>query len=180
VNWLSEEWKRIRPEKLFVVFGFLLMAISVFLPWITASAPILYGVSISRTGFELSPEIGWFALLFFAVSSLYVWFSGSFKKTGTVCLLMSIWMLFETLLAYLQLQDRVSSYSSDYLLVNINTGFYLLAVGDLVSLIGSLLVVRLKPAQLEAPVMVARICPQCGKPLEDEARFCPYCGKSLS
>jgi hypothetical protein len=49
-NNASEEWKKIRPEKLFVVFGFALMAISVFLPWLSAHSTAIIPLSITKTG----------------------------------------------------------------------------------------------------------------------------------
>jgi hypothetical protein len=152
-NQMSEEWKTIRPEKLFVVFGFVLMAVSPFLPWITAYSVFL---SVSRTGLELSPETGMFAILFLVIGSLVAWFYNNFKRAGIACLLMSGLMMFETIWDYQQLQDRFNSYSTNmYVRVSIDTGFYLLVVGVFVSIVGSLLLLRLstkvKPKETALP-----------------------------
>lgn len=140
---MTEEWKTMRPEKLFVVFGFVLMAVSSFLPWLTASAPILFGLTLSRTGLELAPETGFFSILFLIVGSLVAWFYSNFKRAGTACLVMSVWMLIEAVIDYQQLEDRVRSLSTSNVFIWIGPGFYLLAVGVLISIIGSILLLRL-------------------------------------
>jgi hypothetical protein len=156
------------------------MAVSSFLPWLTASAPILFGMSLSRTGLEFAPETAWFALLFFAIGSLAAWFYGCSKKAGIACLIMSITMLLETIYDYSILQQRITSFSTEYVLITISTGFYLLGIGVIVSLTGSVLLLRFSMRiQEQPPMLVTRICPQCHKPLEEEARFCPYCGQSV-
>lgn len=163
-----------------MVFGFALMAVSSFLPWITASAPILFGMSLSRTGLELAPETGWLALLFFAIGPLAAWFYGGSKKTGVACFIMSIILLLETIYDYSQLQQRITSLGTSYVLISIGTGFYLLAIGVVVSLTGSVLLLRFSmQIQKQPPMLVTRVCPQCHRPLEEEARFCPYCGQSV-
>ena len=134
--------QKILPQKLFITFGFVLMALSPFLTWLTASAPILFGLTVSRTGLELSPEIGFFALVFFIIGSLIVWFHKNPKHSGVVCLGMGIWMLIETLLAYVQLQDRLTSLSTDLIIVWIGPGFYLLAVGVFITIVGGILLLR--------------------------------------
>lgn len=71
---MSEEWKKTLPQKLVVTFGLFLMALSPFLPWLSASAPILFGLTISRTGLELAPETGMFALVFLVIGLITLWF----------------------------------------------------------------------------------------------------------
>ena len=35
-------------------------------------------------------------------------------------------------------------------------------------------------ATLRAMSRITRVCPQCGKPLNEDVKFCQYCGKQLS
>jgi len=142
---MSEEWKIMRPQKLFVLFGFVLMGVSPFLPWIVASAPILFGLTVSRTGLELSQETSFFAMLFLVAGSLIAWFYDNFKRSGIICLVMGIWMLIETLVDYYQLQDRVTSLSTSTILIWIGPGFYLLAIGAIITIMGGLSLLKLRP-----------------------------------
>jgi hypothetical protein len=54
-------------------------------------------------------------------------------------------MLIETLANYYQLQDRVTSLSTSTILIWIGLGFYLLAIGVIITIIGGLSLLKLRP-----------------------------------
>jgi len=173
---MSAERTKILPYKLFAIFGLVSMAFSSFLPWLTASAPI-FGISMSRSGLELAPEVGMFAVTFVVIGSLVVWFHETPRHSGFMCLGMGIWMLIETLMVYVQLQDRVTSSSASSVIVSIGPGFYLLAVGVLITLVGGIVLLATK---LEAsPSGMHAFCRYCGAENKSDAVFCEKCGKKL-
>jgi len=118
------------------------MGVSVFLPWLSATT--ILGFNLSLIGFELSAEIGMLAILFLVIDSLIVWFHNKPRHSGIACLGMGFWMLFEALLVYVELQNRVTSFSTDYLIVRIGPGFYLLVVGVFITLVGGVLLATTK------------------------------------
>jgi hypothetical protein len=80
---------------------------------------------------------------------------------------------------------------------SIGSGIYLLFVGAILSIIGSLdvLTIRVSPPNYEpqkpaSPSITQRqvpqsnvnqrFCSKCGKPLQQGARFCSYCGATSS
>ena len=74
--------------------------------------------------------------------------------------------------------------------------FSIIGLGSLLALIGGILALIYNPvpigtspsAQPFAPYgqppppqqPITRICPQCGRVLNNDVKFCPYCGKQLS
>jgi hypothetical protein len=55
---------------------------------------------------------------------------------------------------------------------------------NIFGIIGGALALSYKPitySQVPAPPQViTRICPQCGRVIEENTKFCPYCGKQLT
>jgi hypothetical protein len=52
--------------------------------------------------------------------------------------------------------------------------------GGLLSLIGGALAIGWRPsAEGLPPPRITRICPQCGRVIEENVKFCPHCGKEL-
>jgi len=200
---MSVERTKILPYKLFAIIGLILMALSSFLPWLTASAPI-FGIGLSRSGIELAPEVGMFAVAFVVIGSLLVWFNKTSRSSGFICLGMGVWMLIETFWIYVQLEDRVMSYSTGSVIIWIGPGFYLLAIGVFITLVGGILLLATNPETeplekvplspevsaharsveetevSKGPKVISRICPQCGRVLEETWTTCPYCGRNLT
>lgn len=183
------EWDILRPPKILVVFGFFLVTLSVFLPWLTAVAPFVG--TISRLGFEFSPEIGLFAIAFLIIGFLVAGFYDKHKRSGSICLAMSAWMLIEFGIAYPQLLERVHSVSSEYTMGWLGLGIYLLPVGSVVAMIGSLWLMRstvngssksLSLSRFTAPMVSLRdqrfnFCTNCGIQFTESAQFCQSCGE---
>ena len=72
--------------------------------------------------------------------------------------------------------------------------FSILGVSTIVAAAAGVITIRYKPQALvqkqsaypeaEKPVessqpIITRICPHCGRVLEEDVKFCPYCGKNL-
>lgn len=51
-------------------------------------------------------------------------------------------------------------------------------VGLILGIIGGALAISWKPTK-EVPSQVKRICPSCGRVIEEDIKFCPHCGKEL-
>jgi hypothetical protein len=129
--------KTFLPQRLFITFSLLITGISPFLQWLNASAPILYGITIERSGFELIPEIGFFAVAFLIIGTLAVWFYRYTVTVGVIVLIMGAWMFLEGLSVYSNLQSRVEL-STSSVFISIGTGYYLLMVGAILTMIGGL------------------------------------------
>ena len=71
--------------------------------------------------------------------------------------------------------------------------FSIIGIGSLLGLIGGILALAYKPEMVAAQQPAAwgqpaqsansrainRICPQCGRVIDDNVKFCPHCGKQL-
>lgn len=131
------DYKTLLPQKLVSTFGLLLMALSPFLVWISASTVLLSGLTLSRTGLEFIPEIGVLAFIFLAGGGLLVWFYNKPRNSGIVCLLMALWMFFEVFVTYPQLESRVTE-AQENVIVLIGPGIYLLATGAFLTFVGGI------------------------------------------
>ena len=62
--------------------------------------------------------------------------------------------------------------------------FSIIGGGNIFGIIGGALALAYKPitySQMPAPPQViTRICPQCGRVIDENTKFCPYCGKQLT
>jgi hypothetical protein len=68
--------------------------------------------------------------------------------------------------------------------------FSIVGIGSLLALIGGILALTYNPIPIGAqsgamwnqpasPQQITRICPQCGRIIENNVKFCPHCGKEL-
>lgn len=48
------------------------------------------------------------------------------------------------------------------------------------SLIGLVLYLVVRENRVLSPRKITRVCPQCGRVLDEDAKFCPRCGKELA
>jgi len=142
---MNKQQKRtsIFSRKIVAIFGLVLMGLSFFLPWLTAKISYVIEYTLSNTGFHFFPEIGVLAIIFLVIGSLIVWFYHQPKHSGIVCLGIGVWMLIETLYVYSELQN-VISLSTDFVMVQLGFGFYLLPVSVVIILIGGILLIAAK------------------------------------
>jgi hypothetical protein len=138
---VSEEPKKILPQKLCAFFGLILMALSPFLIWATVDNPIL-GTAF-RTGLELAPSTSIFPLVFVVIGSLIVWFYNKPRRSGMICVGMGLLVLFLGLYSLGILSDWVKSEPEGYNYW-IGPGIYLLVVGGVITILGGVLLLAVK------------------------------------
>jgi hypothetical protein len=134
----------------------------------------------------------------------YYYGSTTFLGLGwTVLIGLGIWMLIASILIIVfasQLKNHPMEHSKWGALILV---FSIIGVGSLLALIGGILALVYKPilvgqqpygygqpqpqygaqpqyyGQQPPQQQVTRICPNCGRVLQENQKFCPYCGKQL-
>lgn len=129
-------------HKLIATIGLILMGISLFLPWLSATS--LFGINVLATGFDLSNEISILAIFFLIIGTIIIWLRNKHRQNGFICMGMAILMGLETYVLYGELQNRVESVGTNLVIARIGSGFYLLAVGVLFTFVGGVLLATIE------------------------------------
>lgn len=133
----------------------------------------------------------------------YYYVPSALGVAWTVLVGLGIWMLITAILVIVfavQLNNHPMEHTKWGALILV---FSIIGVGGLLALIGGILALVYKPipagqqpygyaqpqygaqpqpqyyGQQAAPQQVTRICPNCGRVVQENQKFCPYCGKQL-
>jgi hypothetical protein len=142
------------------------------------------------------------ALAFASVNSYpYYYSSGFFDWGWSVLIGFGVWMLITAILIIVfavQLNNHPMEHTKWGALILV---FSIIGLGGLLGLIGGILALVYKPilagqqpygyaqpqygaqpqyyGQQAPQQQVTRICPNCGRVIQENQKFCPYCGKQL-
>lgn len=153
----SQNFSRAMQLKGLVTFGFVMLLISFFVPWIAASASLpFYGqYAQSRTGYEVLNEIFdstystigrlivWFILLSAIVGPIVTWASRSLDAGGVVCILFGLVDGLFAFNIYNDLQSAVAGANAS-VHAQISLGFYLFPLGAIIVFVGGILLATTK------------------------------------